>query len=248
MTIAVVIPAHNEVAFIETLLNSVRQQTRLPDEVVVVCDRCTDGTEERAKQVFSSFPSSTCCLTVAADAGDIAGARNAGICATVSDILVCLDADTCLHTTVLESVERAAHEGVVLGGFRMVPDRRYRRTLRETLLNHLWLGGINLCAWGLHNFVGTGCFFRRDLNLLYDDTWGWGEDIEFCNRVKRRLRGRRCRCLWNAPLVYCDRRFIERGYPQELWRRFGKGLDHLRRSHIARRKHVAGTRASVSDR
>ncbi|MDX1935355.1 MAG: glycosyltransferase family 2 protein [Capsulimonadales bacterium] len=238
LTIAVVIPAHNEADYIGPILETVRHQTRMPDEVVVVCDRCTDDTAERAKRAFASFPSTTRCLTVDADAGDIGGARNAGIRATVSEVLVCVDSDTLLHRNALHRVEEECRRGAILGGFRMVPDERFRRHPGQRLLNHLWITGINLCARTLRNFVGTGCFFRRDLNLLYDDQWGWGEDIEFCTRVKRHHRGRIV-CLQDVTLVYCDRRFLERGYRKELRRRLIKGLDHLRRQHRVRRNRPA---------
>ena len=42
--IVVLIPAHNEEALIGEALSSLDAQTRLPDEVIVVADRCTDGT------------------------------------------------------------------------------------------------------------------------------------------------------------------------------------------------------------
>src|SRR5438477_1526100 len=42
--VMVVIPAHNEAASIRATLLSLRQQTRPPDEVLVVCDNCTDDT------------------------------------------------------------------------------------------------------------------------------------------------------------------------------------------------------------
>src|SRR5713226_1218267 len=47
-SVLVVIPAHNEAASIGATLLSLRQQTRPPDEMLVVCDNCTDNTAEIA--------------------------------------------------------------------------------------------------------------------------------------------------------------------------------------------------------
>src|ERR1700758_1172314 len=42
--VIVVIPAHNEAATIGSTLRSLAAQTLPPDEMVVVCDNCTDDT------------------------------------------------------------------------------------------------------------------------------------------------------------------------------------------------------------
>jgi poly-beta-1,6-N-acetyl-D-glucosamine synthase len=46
--VSIVIPAHNEAGSIAQTLASVRNQTLPPQEVIVVCDNCTDGTERIA--------------------------------------------------------------------------------------------------------------------------------------------------------------------------------------------------------
>lgn len=46
--IVVLIPAHNEAALIGQTLESLAAQTRVPDEVIVITDRCTDLTGEIA--------------------------------------------------------------------------------------------------------------------------------------------------------------------------------------------------------
>ena len=45
----VLIPAHDEEAVIRATLTSLAQQSRVPDEVVVIADNCTDGTVEVAR-------------------------------------------------------------------------------------------------------------------------------------------------------------------------------------------------------
>lgn len=48
-SVCVVIPAHDEGSSIGQTLASLREQTLRPEEVIVVCDNCTDDTEEVAR-------------------------------------------------------------------------------------------------------------------------------------------------------------------------------------------------------
>ena len=43
-TISVVIPTYNGIAYIEDCLNSLREQDRKADEIIIVDDGSTDGT------------------------------------------------------------------------------------------------------------------------------------------------------------------------------------------------------------
>lgn len=47
---SIIIPAHNAEGHIRILLNSIREQTFTDYEIIVVCDSCTDRTEEIAKE------------------------------------------------------------------------------------------------------------------------------------------------------------------------------------------------------
>ena len=179
MTIAVVIPAHNEADYIAPLLASLSVQTEAVNEVIVVCDNCTDDTETRARAVFGAFPLSVRCRTLTAHRGDIAAVRNEGIRATESDIVICLDADTVAHPTMAARVQRAIQGGAFYGGFGMIPDARFRRRIGQALMNAMWLNGVMLAERFLGNFIGSGVFFRRTEGLLFDEAWGWAEDIEF---------------------------------------------------------------------
>ena len=41
-------PAHNEAESIAATVCALRAQTRIPDEIIVICDNCTDATAEIA--------------------------------------------------------------------------------------------------------------------------------------------------------------------------------------------------------
>src|SRR6266566_3459464 len=44
--VVALVPAHNEAASIARTIESLRRQSRPPDEITVICDNCTDGTAE----------------------------------------------------------------------------------------------------------------------------------------------------------------------------------------------------------
>ena len=49
MTFSIIVPAYNAEGHIEPLLNSIRNQTYKDYELIVICDSCTDRTEEIAR-------------------------------------------------------------------------------------------------------------------------------------------------------------------------------------------------------
>jgi glycosyltransferase involved in cell wall biosynthesis len=85
--ISVVIPAHNESAFLPSCLAAVALAAKgleITVEVIVVLNRCSDGTEQIAR--------SHGCVIVREDAKNLSMIRNAGVAAARGDIIVTCDA------------------------------------------------------------------------------------------------------------------------------------------------------------
>ncbi len=87
MKISVVIPAHNSERWIAESLESVFAQTRQPDEVIVVNDASTDGTEERVRAFSPDIH------VINTQHRNAAAARNEGVRAASGDYVAFLDAD-----------------------------------------------------------------------------------------------------------------------------------------------------------
>lgn len=100
LKISVVIPVHNGGDSFVRCLESFRDSTRQPDEIIVVADGDTDGSREVAEsfgaKVFR-YPSP----------GGPARARNRGANAAQGDIVLFIDADVTIHSDTLASVEDA---------------------------------------------------------------------------------------------------------------------------------------------
>lgn len=109
--VAVIIPAHNAGAFLETGLRSLQQQTRPPDETLVVDDGSTDGTAEICARLGVRH--------IRQDQRGPGAARNRGMAETEAEIVAFLDADDWFAPAKLE---RCADRLVELGATALATD------------------------------------------------------------------------------------------------------------------------------
>ncbi len=109
-TLSIVIPVYQHAAACLRCLDSLKRQTRLPDEIVIVDDASTDNLEEKLgnylgvanlQNAQSSYPVPIRYVRFAENKGAPA-ARNEGARRTTGDYLLFLDADIELDPTLLE--------------------------------------------------------------------------------------------------------------------------------------------------
>ncbi len=107
--LAVLVPAHNEERWLPGLLADLRAQTRPPDRLLVVADRCTDGTAAAARKGGAAV------LERVEGMGDKAGAVAAGLEALDRepwDAVVLVDADCRLGPEYLAGLRVGPGEAV----------------------------------------------------------------------------------------------------------------------------------------
>jgi len=114
--ISVIIPSYQHAATVAECLDSVLAQTRGPDEVIVVNDGSTDGTEA----VLAPYRDRVTVITQENQGGN--AARNNGFAASTGDLVIFCDADVVMRPDMLERMERAlaANPGasIAYAGFR----------------------------------------------------------------------------------------------------------------------------------
>ena len=98
MTIAVIIPVFNSRRLLRETLLALQSSSRFPDELIVVDDGSTDDSAGVAEQFGARV------VKMAKNIGP-AACRNYAALLTRSEILVFLDADTCVHIDTLERME-----------------------------------------------------------------------------------------------------------------------------------------------
>jgi glycosyltransferase involved in cell wall biosynthesis len=171
-SIAVITPVRNGVAYLKETIGCVMAQQYAALEMIVVDDGSTDGSGALAQRIGS-------CRVIRTSGIGPAGARNAGIRASKSDLLFFLDADdllvpSALHTSA-EALRRAPDAGFAQGcvqNFTIRPD-----------------GSTNIFTRPYRYInVGSGLWRRSVFETvgLFDESLRYCEDLDFFMRCWER--------------------------------------------------------------
>jgi glycosyltransferase involved in cell wall biosynthesis len=202
--ISLVVPAHNESAFLPSCLEAARQAADQIDsavEVIVVLNRCTDDTEEIARRHG--------CVIVREDAKNLSMIRNAGIAAARGEIIVTCDADSRMHPDSLWEIVQRLDAGNVVGGGAMVLPERWSLGIVASAISivpYLAFTGVTF---------GLFWFLKRDFDEIggFDTRLVSVEDVDFARRLK--AHGRKTRRTWGTlfwtPLETSCRKFDQFG-------------------------------------
>lgn len=202
--ISLIVPAHNESAFLPACLEAAKVaaiRVDAPVEIIVVLNRCTDDTEAIATQAG--------CVIAREDAKNLSRIRNAGAAAASGEILVTCDADSRMHPDSFREILHRLESGKIVGGGAMVLPER-------------WSVGILASALAILPYLAfTGVSFglfwcwKKDFEEIggFDDRFVSVEDVDFARRLK--AHGRKSQrgwgTLWRAALVTSCRKFDQFG-------------------------------------
>ena len=92
-TISVVIPTYNSGPYIDDALASIWKQTLLPDEIIVVDDRSSDGTPERVEALAKRSPVPLRVIRRETNSGFPGRPMNDGVAAANGELIAILDHD-----------------------------------------------------------------------------------------------------------------------------------------------------------
>jgi glycosyltransferase involved in cell wall biosynthesis len=192
--ISVVVPAHQEEAWLGPTLDSLGGGAL---EAIVVANGCTDRTADVARAHGAH--------TIETAVASVSRARNLGAAAAAGAVLLFLDADTRLAPGALDAIGAAVPARADYGTCRIRPDRRTPAAVVAT----------TLLAWG-HRLAGTSLGVLFCTRQLFARTGGFderlvaGEDNDLNARL-RRLGGRRI-YLGHVDAFTSMRRFERLGY------------------------------------
>lgn len=177
--ISFVIPAHDEAALLgdtlRTLLCAAEDAGR-HYEILVVDDASTDATADVARAHGARV--------LRIEARHIAAARNAGAEAAQGEVLVFVDADTCIDAGVLAAALDALQRGAVGGGATVrLQAGRWHERLVAALLAPLFRFAR----------IAPGCFLfctREAFDAVggFDTRWYAGEDVAISRALARQGR------------------------------------------------------------
>lgn len=138
MRFSIIIPAHNSELYITKALESVKKQTFKDYQLIVVCDRCTDRTQDIAQM----YGAKTCKV----DFGNDGLSRSKGLDLAIGEYILFMDDDDWwLHEFVLEQIdEKLREEDVDILAFSFIfKGVCYASPLKNH--NKLWIAVWNKC-------------------------------------------------------------------------------------------------------
>jgi glycosyltransferase involved in cell wall biosynthesis len=229
--ISVIIPTYQHARTIAATLDSVFSQTRHADEVIVVNDGSTDGTEA----VLAKYAGRVRVITQENRGGN--PARNAGFEASTGDYVLFCDADVIMRPDMLERMadllDAHPEAGYVYGGFRFGWKKFRSFPFSETRLRRM-------------NFIHTTSLIRRADFPGFDPAirrlQDWDVWLTMLERGKPGLfvdeelfviqdeHGRRGISQWRPSIMYRIpwKRF---GWKPESIRRYDDAFDVIARKH-----------------
>jgi glycosyltransferase involved in cell wall biosynthesis len=200
MRLSIIVPAHNEEAFLPGCLESIeaaRQRCDFSVETRVVLNRCSDRTEAIARAAGA--------VIVNEDARSLSRIRNAGVAQAQGEWLLTIDADSRMSPDLLvEAGQALLDPGCVGGGVVIRPERASLGIRASFALLELAQFATGLSA---------GAFWCRRADFLaiggFDETLRYAEDVDFARRLRRhgRLTARRYRRLPRGHIVTSCRKF-----------------------------------------
>ena len=179
LSLAVVIPAYNEEAYLGATIQALRvaldyafPSHQSSTEIIVVDNASTDSTHLVALEHG--------CRVVREPRTGIAIARNAGAQNTSAEVVLFLDADTIVPIPIIASMMEFMSNSTSAGGAFVADYRPAKRTLR--VYNWLW----SFYARWRNMMQGVAQFCRLEIfNAIggYDETIYMGEDNDFYWRL-----------------------------------------------------------------
>ncbi|MCU1361906.1 MAG: glycosyl transferase family 2 [Ilumatobacteraceae bacterium] len=198
--ISVIVPARNEQDYLPACIESIGRASRGIAggvEVVVVANRCTDGTAAIADEFGA--------VLVEDHSRTIAAVRNAGAARARGEVLVTLDADSLMSPAALSEVVRHLDtDAYVGGGSSFVTERR-------SVGIDLTIAFVRLSMM-VSGLGGSMYWCRRadfEAILGFNESLTMAEDLDFARRLREHGRhtGRRFVNLRSAPVVTSCRKF-----------------------------------------
>ena len=219
--VSVIIPCWNAVNVIERAINSVRRQTRAPNEIILIDDASTDATYEKLQSIASTDPSRMKVIGLNQNGGP-GIARNAGWDAATGDYIAFLDADDAWHCRKLE----------ISGHDTLVADPS---ASEQPLPSAISVSAVGLSRLLTKNpFPTRTVVVRRDLPMRFEGRSTSEDFLLWMEIIGSGAVGVHLSCA----LAYSFRpEFSPGGYSGDLWTHEKRELNALRR---ARDKNVMG--------
>lgn len=230
MKISILIPCHNEEKSIKSTIESCLNQSRKPDEILVV----NDGSTDRTAEILASFKDQIKVVTIAQATGNKSHAQEYGLTFVGGDIFIATDGDTVLDKDFVKYVEEDFQDASITAVAGYVRSMPYNWLTACRAFEYAVGQNLHKLAQHYINFLfvipgAAGAFRTKDFfkHITFEhDTLT--EDLDFTYRLHR--KGLR---------VFYDRRIVVftqdpvtlPAYINQMRRWFGGGWQCLLKHH-----------------
>lgn len=210
-TFSVVIPAHNEEKYIGKCLEAIGKAAEkarpLETEVIVVANRCTDGTAEIARQHGAAV--------LPNEDRSISAIRNMGVRAASGEIIVTIDADSCMTEGSLLEIKQMLESGKFVGGGTV---SKFDRMSIGIAFSAMYVAANIIPVMAKNKAALTGGMFwlyKRDFEAIggFDERYVSVEDLDFATRLNKLgvSRNQKYGTLKKSRIITSSRKFDEFG-------------------------------------
>lgn len=191
--LSLIIPCYNKIKYLETCIESVMQQTRLPDEIILVDDCSSDGTRELIVELSEKY-SRIKPLLLTKNSG-VSAARNAGIMAATGDIISFMDSDDIIWgSTKFEKEMQLIEENpdkLLVYSITVVINEEGKKIKQEEIKKGALLSGSEkkadlLSGKYINQYIPRDYCVKRDILIqagMFDETMKYYEDLDLLIRL-----------------------------------------------------------------
>ena len=198
--ISIIIPARNEARQLPLCLAAINKSASLAQcstEIIVVLNRCTDNTEEIARN--------NNCIVIHNNEKNLSKIRNAGIKAASKNIVVTIDADSYMSENCLKEIITALQSNKYIGGGVLILPERWSAGIITTF--------AMLIPFFLIWRISAGLFWTKKEHLQaiagFNENLYSAEDVDFARRLRSygKKFGLKFKNLYSAHIITSCRKF-----------------------------------------
>jgi len=229
-SVSILIPAYNEEKSIRKCIDSCLNQSRAPDEIVVVNDGSTDNT----LKVLESFGDKIKIINLEENTGNKSKAQEIGLEQIKNDVFITVDADTRLSKNFVFEILRSFYEKNIIAVCGLVESDKGNWITKVREINYLIGQTIYKRAQNTIGalFVLSGCAsgfktkeFKKVVTFDHDNVT---EDLDFTYKLK----------LANKELEFNDKAIVYtqdpnnfKSYFKQLYRWYSGGWTCLKKNY-----------------
>lgn len=181
MKVSVLIPCHNEEVSIKKCVQSCLEQTRKPDEIIVV----NDGSTDTSLEILETFKDQIVIVNLLEKTGNKSFAQEKGLSYVTGDIVITTDGDSILDPYFIETIVEEFEDPKVVASAGYVKSMKQNWLTSCRQIDYLLSQEIHKKAQGIMNalYVMPGCaaayraaIFKKYISFDHDTVT---EDLDF---------------------------------------------------------------------